>query len=301
MRASLESEPGSGDLVQIIKTVGLLIVLLLIVSLFFIGGMILVDRVIMPAYINLGSEVELPDIVDQDFYTAKRTLTELGLELETIEEQFSPVYEEGHIIEQTTPPFTKVKRGRTVGVVVSRGPEEIFIPDVTRLSEDQARSRLREFGLLLGRVTSRPDNAPEGTVVDQRPAANVRSLRNRKVDLVISSGPARISYRIPRLENEGLERALARIRELNGLVWIEWVEDNDSVMMTVIEQSPEPGSEVEGRPIFDLKVAIRTGYTPAVPDTVGMGAPPPWIRRIRFPPPLPDRPRRGGMTGRYRF
>jgi serine/threonine-protein kinase len=268
---------------MLIKTVVLLIVLLVIIALFFLGGMILVDRIVMPGLTSLGSEVELPDVVDEEFYTAKRALIELGLELEIIDEEFSPVYEEDHIIEQIPPPFTKVKKGRTVGVVVSRGPEEIFIPDLTRLSEDQARTKLREFGLLLGRVSSRPDRAPEGTVIDQRPVANVRSLRNRSVELVISSGPARMSIRIPLLINEGLERALLTIRELKGLVWIEWIEDDDSVMMTVIEQSPVPGREVVGQPIFDLKVAIRTGFTPSPPDTAGIGAPHPSMRGLRLP------------------
>ena len=291
MRAVLKSQTGSGDLLMLIKTVGLLIVLLVIIAFFFLGGMLLIDRVVMPSLTRLGSEVELPDIVDEDFYTAKRALIELGLELEIIDEEFSPVYEEDHIIEQIPPPFTKVKKGRTVGVVVSRGPEEIFIPDLTRLSEDQARTKLREFGLLLGRVTSRPDNVPEGTVIDQRPVANVRSLRNRRVDLVISSGPARMSIRTPLLINEGLERALSTIRELKGLVWIEWVEDDDSVMMTVIEQNPEPGREVEGQPVFDLKVAIRTGFTPSPPDTAGIGAPPPFMRGLRLPPIPPAQER----------
>ena len=283
MRAVLKSQTGSGDLLMLIKTVGLLIVMLVIIVFFFLGGMLLVDRVVMPSLTSLGSEVELPDIVDEDFYTAKRAVIELGIELEIIDEEFSRVYEEDHIIEQIPPPFTKVKKGRTVGVVVSRGPEEIFIPDLTRLSEDQARSKLREFGLLLGRVTSRPDNVPEGTVIDQRPVANVRSLRNRSVELVISSGPARMSIRVPLLINEGLDRALSTIRLLEGLVWIEWIEDNDSVMMTVIEQSPEPGREVVGQPIFYLKVAVRTGFTPSPPDTAGIGAPPPLIRQLQLP------------------
>lgn len=291
MRAVLKSQTGSGDLLMLIKTVGLLILLLVIITAFFLGGMTLIDRVVMPSLTSLGSEVELPDIVDEDFYTAKRALIELGLELEKIDEEFSPVYKQDHIIEQIPPPFTIVKKGRTVGVVVSRGPEEIFIPDLIRLSEDQARTKLREFGLLLGRVSSRPDNVPEGTVIDQRPVANIRSLRNSRVDLVVSSGPVRVMISTPLLINEGLERALSTIRELRGLVWIEWVEDDDSVMMTVIAQTPEPGREIEGQPIFDLKVAIRTGFTPSPPDTAGIGAPPPFMRRLRLPPIPPAQER----------
>lgn len=287
MRGILQQQRGSGDLVMIMKSAGLLILLLLLIALFFVGGMVLVDQVIMPVYTNLGSEVELPDVVDQEFYAAKRSLTEIGLELEKVEESFHSVIEENHIIEQMPPPFTKVKRGRTVGVVVSRGPEEIIIPDLTRLTEDQARLKLREFGLLVGEVDSRPDNMPEGTVIDQRPTPNVSALRNTRVDMVVSEGPPHVMVPIPRLINMGLPSALAQIRELNGLVWIEWVEDDSQLMMTVIEQSPQPGIQVEGRPIFDLKVAIRTGFRidESMIDTAGIGAPPPDQRTTNVLPP----------------
>ncbi|MFC1627796.1 hypothetical protein ACFL3H_01620, partial [Gemmatimonadota bacterium] len=82
---------GSSDLGMIMKTVGLLFLLLLIITAFFLGGMVLVDQVIMPAWTDLGSEVELPDVVDLDYYEAKRDLGEIGLELETIEESFHAV------------------------------------------------------------------------------------------------------------------------------------------------------------------------------------------------------------------
>jgi beta-lactam-binding protein with PASTA domain len=281
----------SGDFVLIVRTVLLLILLLLVVGIFFGGGVVLVDRVVMPAFTHLGSEVELPDVVDQEFYRARGTLVELGLELERTGEEFSPVIEEGHIIDQSPPPFTRVKRGRTIGVVVSRGPEEIIIPDLRRLPEDQARARLQEFGLILGSVTSRPDNAPAGTVIDQRPEPNLKSLRNRAVDMVVSSGPARMSVPIPRLINQGLDGALRMIRELQGQVWIDWITDDANLPLTVIGQSPEPGVSVEGTPVFDLRVSVPTGWTITPPDTAGIGAPPPW-QRIRpvLPPPVGGRP-----------
>jgi len=280
---------GGTDLGLIMKTVGLLILLLVIITTFFLGGMVLMDQVIMPAWTDLGSEVELPDVVDLDFYEAQRNLREIGLELERIEESFHAVIDEGRIIEQVPPPYTQVKKGRMVGVVVSRGPEEVIIPDLTRLTTDQARTRLQEFGLTLGSITSRPDDAPEGTVIDQGPAATLKALRNTRINLVISSGPVHTTIPIPRLMNMGLNGALARIRDLDGKVWIEWIEDDSQVMMTIVGQQPEPGIEIEGRPIFDLTVAIRTGFRPtaAMVDTVGIGAAPPWMRGGDMAPP-PD-------------
>ncbi len=289
MRTLRNNSNGGTDLGMIMKTAGLLVLLLFIITAFFLGGMVLVDQVIMPAWTDLGSEVELPDVVDLDFYKAKGDLAEIGLDLERIEESFHAVIDEGRIIEQVPPPYTQVKKGRTVGVVVSRGPEEVIIPDLTRLTTDQARTKLQEFGLTLGIITSRPDDAPEGTVIDQRPTATLKALRNTRINLVISSGPIHTTIPIPRLVNMGLNGALARIRDLDGKVWIEWVEDDSQVMMTIVSQQPEPGIEMDGQPIFDLTVAVRTGFRPtaAMVDTIGIGAAPPWMRGRGVPPP-PD-------------
>jgi serine/threonine-protein kinase len=292
MMTQRDENGGGTDFALIAKSAGLLVLLLFIITAFFVGGMVLVDRVIMPAWTARGSEVDLPDIVDLDFYEAKSDLAELGLELETIEESFHAVIDEGRIIEQVPPPFTRVKKGRTVGVVVSRGPEEVIIPDLTRLTTDQARTRLQEVGLLLGQITTRPDDSPDGTVIDQRPGATLKALRNTRINLVVSSGPVQSTIPIPRLVNMGLNGALARIRDLDGRVWIEWVEDDSQVMMTVIDQSPEPGIEVTEQPIFDLTVAVRRGFRPtaAMVDTVGIGAPPPWVRQgLDAPPPDDER------------
>jgi len=281
---------GAGDLTLILKTVGLLIILLFVVTLFFGGGILLFDRLIMPAFTNLGAEVELPDIVEQDFYAAKSDLAELGLELEKIEENFHDFVEEGYIIEQTPAPFTRVKRGRTVGAVVSRGPQMVIIPDLTRLTSDQARTRLQEFQLLIGSIDYRPDDTPEGTVIEQTPAQGVTTLRNTRVNLVVSTGPATTTVMIPRFVDMGLRDVLDLIRDdLDGRVWIEWEFDDSQMNMTVIEQSPEPGVEIEGRPIIDLRVAIRTGFQPTSAhfDTTGIGAPPPWVRQLgRDAPPV---------------
>ena len=276
---------GSSDLVLILKTLGLLVVLLLVITAFGLGGIVLVDRVVMPTVTSLGSEVELPDIVDQEYYAARRTLQDLGLELEVIDEDFSPVIDEDHIIDQVPPPFTQVKKGRMVGVVVSRGPERIIVPNLVRLSEEQARARIRDAGMTVGRINERPDDSPRGTVIEQNPTAGVETLIKTPIELVVSTGPTAVTVPIPRLINMGLDQALQTIRDLKGRVWVEWVEDNSSLFLTVVGQTPQPGELVGITPIFDLRVALRSGAVPPPIDTTGIGAPPPWQRPARVLPP----------------
>lgn len=287
----LKDPVGGGDAILVLKTIGLLVVLLTVISAFVLGGMVLVDRIIMPAYTRLGSEVELPDIVEEDFYEARNQLTELGVQLERAEEDYNPVIPEGYIIDMQPSAYTRVKKGRTVRVVVSKGPEEIIVPDLVRMSEDQARTRLQEMRLTLGTITTRPDRAPEGTVIDQSPPSGTKTV-NPRVDLVVSTGPEQTSVRVPDLVNLDMYEAIQVIKERGGRVWIEWVRDEQSLMYTVLEQSPAPGTQVQGDPVFDLKVSLLPGASePALQDTVGMGAPPPWLRgggsreRPRRPPP----------------
>ncbi|MFO7767846.1 MAG: PASTA domain-containing protein [bacterium] len=289
----LYDRTGGGDAVLVLKTIGLLVVLMTVISAFVLGGMVLVDRVIMPAYTHLGSEVELPDVVEEDFYDARSRLTELGLQLERVEEDFNPVISEGHIIDMQPPAYSRVKKGRTVRVVVSRGPEEIIVPDLVRMSEGQARSRLQEMRLTLGTVTTRPDNAPEGTIIGQNPSAGTKTV-NPRVDLVVSTGPETRRVRVPNLVNLDVYEAIEVIKERGGRVWIEWVRDEESLLYTVLEQKPEPGTQVEGSPIFDLEVSLLPGARePALQDTVGIGAPPPWVRGGGTPE-RSRRPPRGG-------
>ncbi len=289
----LKEEAGSGDLLLVFKTIGLLVVLMAVISAFVLGGMILVDRVIMPAYTHLGSEVELPDIVEEDFYDARSRLTDLGVQLERVEEDFNPVIPEGRIIDMQPAAYTRVKKGRMVRVVVSKGPEEIIVPDLLRMPEDRARTRLQEMRLTLGTITTRPDNALEGLVIDQSPPAGTKTI-NPRVNLVVSSGPEHVSVRIPNLVNLDVYEAVQTIRERGGRGWVEWVRDDDSLMYTVLEQSPQPGTQVSGTPVFDLKVSLLPGASePALQDTVGIGAPPPWMRGGGERAPS-RRPPRGG-------
>jgi eukaryotic-like serine/threonine-protein kinase len=272
------SEPlrGLPALAMVIKSVLMLMLLLVVVGVFGLGGVILVDQIIMPAYTQLGAEVELPDIVEKEFYAARRDLSPLGVTLEKIGEEYHAVIPEGSIIEQSPQAFSRVKKGRTVEAVVSRGPERVIIPDLLRQGEEQARTRLRQSNLEPGSVSRRADSAPPGTVIEQNPFAGAQAIRGTRVNMVISTGPERITEPVPRLVNRDVFEAIRLIRALNGRIRVEWVQDDQNMMFTVLEQVPSPGVMVGAATVFDLKVSLLPGVVaPALPDTVGYGAPPP--------------------------
>jgi len=77
--------------------------------------------------------------------------------------------------------------GSSVGLIVSKGPADIKVPDLVGLDQEEARRRLENAGLRVGKVTTRSGRGRSGVVLQQRPAAGVFSPHDSRVDLVIGN------------------------------------------------------------------------------------------------------------------
>jgi serine/threonine-protein kinase len=88
--------------------------------------------------------IRFPDLVDAPAKEAKKQLDELGFEVKSSEEHSSTV-EAGRVIRQD-PRTGEGKRGDTVTIVVSLGPEMIVVPSVRLKSTAEAEQLLRDAG-----------------------------------------------------------------------------------------------------------------------------------------------------------
>jgi serine/threonine-protein kinase len=91
------------------------------------------------------------------------------------------------VIAESPAAGSEVVRNSIVTLTVSKGAEEVTVPDLVGSSEDDARSALRSAGLLASvfRVTSAQ---PTGTVIAQDPKAGERVAKGAKVRLNVSKG-----------------------------------------------------------------------------------------------------------------
>ncbi len=78
---------------------------------------------------------------------------------------------------------------RSVDLVVAGDGERILVPNVTRIQLDQARTMLRESGLVIGSVRSASSRLPDGTVMSMTPPAGAYVPPNSRVSLVVSGTP----------------------------------------------------------------------------------------------------------------
>ncbi len=72
--------------------------------------------------------------------------------------EYSDDYEEGQIISQYPESGTKVEKGSTISVVVSKGPKSIKLINVVGLQYDEAKKKLEEIGFKVVKASKPVDN-----------------------------------------------------------------------------------------------------------------------------------------------
>ncbi len=118
-----------------------------------------------------GREVAIPKLVGMAPLEAERAASASGLQLAVERQFYSADIPEGRIMTQMPPPGAKVRRGWTVRVAQSLGPQRIAIPDVTSGSQRAAELNIRRRGLAVGFVAqvNLPDVPPD-QVASQSPS-----------------------------------------------------------------------------------------------------------------------------------
>ena len=161
-----------------------------------------------------GREVTIPKLVGMSPLEAERAVAASGL-LVVVERQFySADIPEGRVMTQMPPPGTKVRRGWSVRVAQSLGPQRVAIPNVTGSSERVAELNIRRRGLSLGSVAhvSLPDVPPD-QVIAQSPPANASGVSAPKISLLVGDGPEPAIYVMPNLTGQPLGSAMLALQD----------------------------------------------------------------------------------------
>ena len=135
---------------------------------------------------------ELPDVSEYTEKNADTKLTDLGLK-PFHDYADSDKIEEGKVISTTPEKSSLVKSGDTITVTVSTGPKitKVNVPNLIGSTQTAAAKALKDAGLALGGVTlEASDTYDKGIVSYQNVAADGQADSGRKVDIIVSTGPA---------------------------------------------------------------------------------------------------------------
>ena len=150
----------------------------------------------------------------------------------------------------------------------STAGERVTVPDLSKMTEDEAKATLKKLRLGVNVQTGTSDDVPEGQVYDQSPAAGTKVDVHTQVTINISSGKEKFS--LDDVTGMQYQQAQAQL-ENDGLVVSLEFDYSDSVGSDmVISTSPEAGSQVvKGYTITITASKGKETKTTIVPNLLG--------------------------------
>lgn len=133
---------------------------------------------------------KLPDLVGMRIEDARRAADKLTVKL-VVREEFNDKAAPGIIFKSEYDPSGNAKAGHSYLVCVSKGSRTVWVPDLSRLSAQDADAKLKEAGLALGQVERKSSiDVPYGYVTGQDPRGPKKVDRGSAVNITVSDGPS---------------------------------------------------------------------------------------------------------------
>ena len=198
--------------------------------------------------------VDVPNVVGKQVSVAKNILEDKHLRVST-SEVTNPDVPAGQVISQTPGAGEKVKEQRTIHLVVSKGVGDITVPDLSDLTVDQARQRLKDVGLVVGKITQQSvDGKKDGVVIAQSPSGDSKVSKGTTIDLVVNKAKAK-KVKVPNLV--GMTLKDARDTLSNAHLGVNQVAGSVEEKAVVIEQSIKAGDEIDEGSTLNLTAEFK--------------------------------------------
>jgi serine/threonine-protein kinase len=196
--------------------------------------------------------VIVPNLVGKDVVSALELLTDLQLNTKVSGSEYSQQFPKNHVVFQEPDAGSEIKKDRDVRIIISKGPQNILMPNLISLTQQQARMIIDENGLAGGQLSHTYSSlAQEDRVIDQAPAAGKMITRRTRIDLLLSLGPHPVAYLMPDLTGLSLDQAAFLIEKNNLRVGdIRSDFDAKKARDSILRQDPPAGYQViESSPV----------------------------------------------------
>jgi beta-lactam-binding protein with PASTA domain len=157
----------------------------LYIGILFIVGMVaghLTFKVL-----SLSNTVEVPDLKGKSVAEAVNVLQNKGLHLLGAAEDYDSEVVPGYIVRQDIPASSKVKEGRGIKVIVSKGPKVQYVPDVVGMKLEEAEAVLAGRGIRIAKAIYVHCDVEKNFIIAQRPESEEKGGDNFRVIISLGS------------------------------------------------------------------------------------------------------------------
>lgn len=218
--------------------------LTLLILLILLGGGTAAAFIFIPGWLHVDT-VTVPKVVGMDYKEAKNLLGDQQLEV-TSEETASDKFDKGKVTRQDPSAKTKVKKGFTIHLSVSTGPETMTLDNYTGKDKNSVKLILQEFDFNdVNFVGKYHEEYQAGTVFQQDPDPDTEVVP-AKTDLTLTYSKGKKKVKVPDLSGSTRKEAEDKLEDkglsadYQGKVYSD-AFDPDKVS----DQTPEAGQKVE--------------------------------------------------------
>ena len=234
--------------------------------------------------------VVMPNLLGKTMTEAKIELKELGIDITLKGSESSSKYSAGQIMEQNIAEGTKVEVGSSVEVTIagsgssgtsgsstsstaadstsSTTDTEVTVPNVVGKDEATARAAIEAAGLTVGTVTeAASDTVTSGLVISQTVAANTKTAKGTKVNLVLSSGAS--SVKVTDVIGHEQSRAEQELAAAGFQVSVKEAYSSDVRSGLVISTTPDRGTPA--KPGSTVTMTVSQGKEKVTIPSVSVG------------------------------
>jgi serine/threonine-protein kinase len=223
-----------------------------------VGVLVWFGRSIKDFFSPAAAGVMVPALIGQTETDALAEGSRLHLHPVVVERQPSDQFPQNVVMGQQPTAGARVREGRQVALIVSRGVNIFAMPDLRNATLRQARLDLTRLHLQLARTRIVPnDDVPAYSVVAQDPPPLASVREGSAVSLDLSKGPPS-SVRVPAFTELSLDQArdlaLRSKVHLGQIVWTPFGPAGPPRGI-VVRQLPGPGAQIDAFEKVSLQVS----------------------------------------------
>jgi len=219
---------------------------------------LVVSAIVSFAFINLipnntsrnNAKVTVPDVGNLELQRAEMIMDEKGLKIIVEDQKFNQTIRKGRVIYQNPIAGETAKKGSTVSVALSKGPEkgmseeEVIVPSVIGFDINQAKVYIAEKGLSVGVVEKEESEKAKDVVLNTIPEPGQKVTEGFPIKLIVSSGGGKVT--VPNLRGKSEYSARSMLEEKGlELGSRRTTTSSEHAFDIIIYQDPKAGTTVE--------------------------------------------------------
>lgn len=173
-----------------------------------------------------------------------------------IEREYSDSFEAGTVMNQSIDKGTEMEEGERVKLIISKGQEEVDVPNVVGKTLEEAKATLTAAGFVVDEDEEYSEEIEKNYIISQTPNGNTTAAKGSTVTIVVSKGEEVKVAKVPDLKKKTVTSAESALSEVNLKLGNVSQEYSETVAEgKVIRQSIEAGTEVKEGTEVDITIS----------------------------------------------